>query len=164
MQTIEDRLRELLDAKDAEIERLRDELNEANEKADVNWKWFAPDEMKDDPSPGLPVPRLEILFTEVEHDSRGYTIYIRYDLIRRHLCDQIVRTPLGGTHTTGSLDKRLRDGRIDLPFRDGAHIMHDAAHLQLPAFAILGEHVENLSAAAVDYSSQTKRGKEHRRG
>lgn len=157
-----ERLEAMLDEKDAEIESLQRKLNDAEERAARNHRWTAHIDSKEDPNPDLPIPRLEIRWRDIPERERtdGYAVLIRYDLVIRHLLGDIVRIPIGGTRT----DRRreIWQGKVDLPFRDGAHIMHDAAHLRLPAYAIDGEHVDCLTAGPCDYEHQRAVGAKHR--
>jgi hypothetical protein len=142
-----ERLEELLDQKDARIEELETELQEANEKLEANWDWCRHTKLEANPD-NLPVPRLEIRWSKVTED--GYEQYWDYRLIYRHLLGHLIAVPLGGTKTSGGNCDSLKwpNGTLHLPFRDGAHISHDTGHLGIPAFAIAGEEIRKLSMDA----------------
>jgi len=128
------RLEELLDQKDAEIERLSDELEKAEDYRDRDWDWCRHREVKGKQT--LPVPRMEIEC--VPHEPGSWHNYDwRYSLIYRHTCDHHVAVPMGSTTCRGgsNVSPIFRD-KISTPFRDGVHIVNDAAQMNLPAFAI----------------------------
>lgn len=151
--SIEERLQELLDQKDEETRALQKEVAELRRlvKADP-FLWALQAEV---PERGLPVPRLEIEWTP--HSQHGWhEASAVYRLVHRHLQGHVVgvgigqttvrggwpRPPIRGTETTH------RPGKIELPRRDGAHICHDMVQLNLPAFAICGDQIDDLSDLA----------------
>ena len=159
----EERLQELLDRKDAEIESLRAKLSAAEDCARLNWLWTVHEGLPTDPFPTLPIPRLELRWVTIAEDHQrrcGYAFQCRYDLVMRHLDGSVVRVPLGSTLTSGQEIPINTDGTISLPYRDGCHIAHDSAHLQLPAFAIHGETIQPIGLC--HYTKQQKMGIEHR--
>lgn len=56
---------------------------------------------------------------------------IEYRLVRRHFLGYVEVNPLGLTKRQGGNNQPPwhDDPRVTLPFRDGAHARHDAAHL-----------------------------------
>jgi hypothetical protein len=106
-------------------------------KADLYWQR----ERHDWPERGLPVPRLELVWTaSYEHGwKRREALYV---LVYRHYSDdKLVARPLGLTRVDGGLGGPPvnRAGCVDTPFREGVHIRADAAQLNLPAFAVVVE-------------------------
>ena len=78
---------------------------------------------------------------------REANIYERH--VYRHFLGDIMAVPLGHTTIRGGAGRMpLVDGRLMLPFRDGAHVCSDMAHLKLPGFATYGDHVDDLTAFA----------------
>lgn len=148
------RLQEILDAKDAEIEESNGKLERLERQLAGSLNgWRESEEWTDDGE--LPVPRLELVYRQLS----GWGSYeVVYRLVMKHLCDQIVGVPLGRTKIDGS-DREP----IGLPFRDGAHAMHDSAHLQLPVYRLLPGKPPKLVKDDGDYAHQIKRGAEHRR-
>lgn len=133
-------LGELLKARDAEIDALKARVTELEEELERDWTWTRHVEHKTDPSPGLPVPRLEIRWTIGDREQIA-----TYCLVYKHLCDQIVFVPLGKTRRNGpDVPPRASNGEIEVPFRDGAHIRHDLEAMNLPGFAILGGEAQPL--------------------
>lgn len=106
------------------------------------------------PLDGWPVPRLELVY--VKRDGwRDYCVY--YRLVLRHLTGGCIAVPLGRTDSCWS-----GAAPSDLPFIDGAHMAHDAAHLKLPAFKVMpGAHPELIDF--VGYEHQVDLGKQHRK-
>lgn len=142
MKAIE-RLEEQLNERDEKIEELEGKLAEAERAAEEDHTWSKHVEYKagEEPSPELPVPRLEMRWSEEERND-SYELTARYSLVYRHLCKQIVFVPLGVTRTTGALAERINPNKtVDTPFRDGAHLRNEMAQLGLRAFGIVGDHV-----------------------
>lgn len=92
----------------------------------------------------LVVPRLQIKCINLSGDYR--LTEWKYELVYKHFTDEIEYVHIGTTNReTEKCGIPLNeDGTIDLPIRDGAHIKHDAIHLNLPAFAICGDIIEKL--------------------
>ncbi len=146
-----DRLTELLDQKDSQIEALEEELRKAKneiEQAEDGWRALVslPTEQT------LPVPRLELVLTR----QSEFVCVWHYRLVYRHFAEGVLAVPLGRTTIQGGRADRIYPadhpngfgGKLVLPHRDGAHICADMAHLQLPGFAVFGNHVDNLSSIA----------------
>jgi len=135
-----ERLEELLAAKDARIQRLENEFDKARDEQErfENWleyKWTKHQSFDSDPY-GLPVPRLQIECTSTDEEWHDRTW--RYDLVYRHFLGSIEFIPLGLTISRGGRGKpELVNVLHDLPFRDGSHIVHDSAVMKLPAYAIV---------------------------
>lgn len=154
----EQRLHELLDQKDAKIEELENLLKSSNSLLEQDpFVWALPGPA-DDAREDLPVPRLELLY-EPETVPSGtvswHQFRVYYRLVYKHLMGDLHKTVLGETTCRGgagkpikSMEARSRPGKIDLPYRDGAHICHDMAHLRMPGFAICGDIIEDLSELA----------------
>lgn len=132
MNTVE-RLAELLDAKDRELEALRAQLQEIEKQRE--WRWTMHTERKED-THDLPVPRLEIRCKPI-YEGRWSAQDWVYSLVYRHTLGHLVFVPLGATKRTGSSPDTPPPGLDDLPRRDGVHIRHDAAMLRLRAFLIV---------------------------
>lgn len=139
MKAIE-RLEELLNQKDAEIEKLSEELGKAKDELYYLSHWTKHSEGKES---DLPVPRLQIRFCDNAADSRQEWDEYKWDykLIYRHFLGHIVEVPLGRTTTSG-VRGVSEDDDCPLPFRDGAHIANDSQTLKLPAYAIFGKKVQ----------------------
>jgi len=127
-----ERLEDLLEAKDQELEEAREtieELQQALEGSKDGWR--CAQELQDDPE--LPVPRLELAYVSI-NEWREFKVV--YRLVVRHLLGQLLGYPLGQTVTQGGSGRRP-EGAEDLPFRDGAHAIHDSAHLGLPLYKVM---------------------------
>lgn len=135
-----ERLESMLDAKDAEIEALQRKLDVAERQIESDASWCRHREYEQDvaPSPELPVPRLEIRWSE--HPVEGTEAV--YSLVYRHLCGQVVFVPLGRTRTSGAINDRIGYGQpIPTPFRDGSHFANEMRQLGLRGFVIAGDRV-----------------------
>jgi hypothetical protein len=155
-----ERLETLLDERDEKIHALTEELAEAKEILDSK-RWERHRKGEDN---GLPVPRLE--FAWIPSPDAGWMDFtVEYRLVMKHLLDYDVIVPLGSTRTRGGndTDPRTREGGVArcLPFRDGAHAHHDAAHLGLPLYAIGPDGPIRVDGDG--YTSQRARGEQHRR-
>jgi len=120
----------------------------------------------------LPVPRLELRIMRADNgDLRSH-----YHLVRRHLearadKDRVIRVPMSRVCTITTFSPRATswfvngDKLVRLPFRQGPQIMHDAAHLGLPAFVVFDGRVFDVldcSQLASDYAWQTEIGRRHK--
>lgn len=148
-----ERLNELLDQKDEELNELRREKEKR--EADAVWeterKWMLHRHVpKEDDAPNLPVPRLQLRYVPSK-DFGWYSYEVVYELVYRHFLGRarigssgdpdLLAIPLGHTRVNGSgLSPRQATPPVlpyALPFRDGKHIVSDAEHLRLPMFALI---------------------------
>lgn len=160
MTTAIERLEQLLDEKDKQLDELQLKLYRLEDTAQsAEAGWSLPREVPDD-HPELPLPRLELAWKQRTPGSWS-SYRVEYRLVRRHLCDHVVITPLGSTQVDGGgLDPFASGAERALPFRDGAHVIHDAAHLELPAYALTPtgpERIDNLLGYQYQRESGTKR-------
>ena len=115
--------------------------------------WTLTTETKED-DPSLPIPRLELRWSVINNS----TYRCLYSLVRKPLGTNapICAHPLGevesrGHHREATLDFEEGDGKPRLPMSLGAMIMHDSAHLGLPAIWISPEgDVVNLLDECVE--------------
>lgn len=135
----EDRLQELLDLKDRELDGLREALAKYEEPRE--WRWMMHTDRQED-THDLPVPRLEMTCEPVYEGLWSVQTWT-YCLVYRHFLGHLVWVPLGETKRTGgSMD--VPPMLDDLPFRDGAHIRHDSVTLNLPAFVVIGDRTQRI--------------------
>lgn len=133
------RLEGLLNQKDREIAKLKEKQAERN--YEDAWGW-----MKQDTSlelENLPVPRLEIRWAR---ELGGWGWFAHYSLVYRFFLGEYIRLPISITRQTGGGrdNAPIREGKVTIPFRDGAHIQHDMRQLNLPGFAICEGTVTKL--------------------
>lgn len=162
MKRTKKRLLELLDQRDKQItemsetiERLEREVNGAV------WAEWLPREMPENER--FPVPRLEIEIVENRHPKGWHLgIVCIYRLVYRHLTGTLRSIPLGRTTSSGTTSKNwtFALNSSNWPFRDSAHIHHDAAHLGLPGFLRYGD--EYLPLDNEGYADQVAMGIERR--
>lgn len=138
----EKRLEELLDKKDDEIrdlERRLKELENAYEFAD--WRLMVHTSLTEQENMGLPIPRLEL-----RYGNGTYGENCIYSLVYKHACGGIVRVPLSVTTWSGFHERPKMgiNGKIYTPIRDGYHITQDYIQLNLPAFVIDGEEINQI--------------------
>jgi len=131
-----ERLEALLNEKDRELAALREE--ERRHDYGEEWAWMRQSES--DEAEGLPVPRLEIRW------RRGdWSWLATYALVYRHLLGYVVVQPLGITKSNGGPPgPPIYSGKVDTPYRDGAHIRHEMQTLNLPGYAICEGTVTKL--------------------
>lgn len=128
------RLEDLLNEKDRKIDELHEKLDKLEDLKSREWGWCIHSEGKNEN--GLPVPRLEIR-AKTMSGNWGNFEWI-YCLVYKHLLGHIVKVPLGKTTTQSGRElPPIFDGRIEGPFRDGAHLMHDSETLKPPAFYVV---------------------------
>lgn len=155
MKTIEDRLNEQLAAKDQEIERLRGKIEKLEQDLrGAESGWTIHEKLPAEQT--LPVPRLEMVALPNGYDgNEWYETIFKYRLVFKALWGDVLAIPLGETSRKGGSGRRPiyeegspYAGRVDMPFRDGAHICHDMGVLKLPGFAICEDVVTDLSNLA----------------
>lgn len=127
--TIIERLERDLNNADADREKLQDELDGLKEHATWGWSRHTQIEAADDK---LPVPRLQI--EAINASGNWYVTEWIYSMVYEHLLGHHVVVPLGHTRQTGGSGIRNTE---HLPFRDGAHIRHEAKVFGWPAFSII---------------------------
>lgn len=133
---------DLLAAKLEEAEARIAELEEDNERIRTWLPWTEHEFLDGEEQPDLPVPRLELLWEEGRFE-RGYRWQCKYRLVYRHYTEGLMAVPLGIT-SVGNMDKPNRYGRLEVPIRDGAYVVHDAKQLNLPAFVRYGDQIESV--------------------
>lgn len=131
-QTAIERLERELNDRDIKIEELQEQID--GMKAHATWGWARHTMIEADADP-LPVPRLQIEAFNTSGD--WYIAEWVYSMVYVHLLGHHVVVPLGHTRQTGGRGPR---DASDLPFRDGAHIRHEAKAFGWPAFAICKGH------------------------
>ena len=96
---------------------------------------------------GLPLPRLQLTWAKIDPNNW----FCRYDLLiptrehdgRNEAGHGFTFAPVGGTRVgTESLPDKW--GKIDTPFRDGAHIRWDSERLGMRAFVVYSDKYEEL--------------------
>lgn len=149
-----ERMEEIIQEKEREIDKLQDKLEIAENYADCK-AWCRPHKIlgrKD-----LPFPRLEIelvIHSEYEHEWNYFLVY-------KHVTDyfgddesQLTGIPLGNTTSRGGhyYDKYdcLENVYNALPHRDGFHIRRDSHQFNLKAFAITPGGVYELEPIKKD--------------
>lgn len=77
----------------------------------------------------MPLPRLEIRYRPLAND-----VFADYRMVYRHLLGDILSVSMGGTVCGG---KSVHDpDYMELPFRDGSHIINDMWELRMPGFVV----------------------------
>lgn len=148
--TIEQLLADQINEKDCEIRKLHQRIEEMEKDlrgADSGWTLHQTLERQQT----LPVPRLELVWEPDGYEgAEWYERVAKYRLVYRAFWDDVLAIPLGETHVKGGSGKQppIHDGKIEMLFRDGAHICHDMAILRLPGFLICGDLVQDISYLA----------------
>ncbi len=142
MTTALERLEKLLDDKDEQLLELQRKLDDTERALQGDTGWYRHVVYEDPakaPNPELPVPRLEIRWSEPDdgkHESEAI-----YSLVYRHLVGHIVFVPLGKTGSSGAIVDLVRGQVVKTPFRDGCHFANEMRQLKLPGFVIAGDRV-----------------------
>lgn len=159
------RSKKLLKASRAKVRRLSETVKNLKDEVQEN-SWQSVRVATSD-NISLPLPRLEMRW--VPTDGKWDRYRVEYYLVKAHLLGEIREIPLG--ETTSS---RFGEGkpwvipgydpteRVDLPYRDGAHLCFDAYHLGLPAYGVTPDGVFKIPADTYGPYQATK-GKSTRR-
>lgn len=149
-----ERLEELLNEKDEELEAMQAKVEEWEAREAYRWTrhrivYNNPGE--EDDAPNLPVPRLQLRYEKLTDD--GYSFRVVYELVYRHYCadlkgcEKFVYVPMGETRINGGgilgADEHGKK-KLHLPMRDSCHIAWDGRQLKLPMFALYEDHIEEL--------------------
>jgi len=137
-----DRLADQLDEAETKIEELEAKIA-AREYQD-DWEWRQIKKLSKEENLDLPVPRLEIRYRKYD----DFNVIADYGLVHTHLLGDILFVPFGSTRIGGTRSRE--EGHLDLPFRDGAHIMNDMWELRLPAYVVNGKHSKQISLSDPD--------------
>ena len=134
LETLIDRLAK----QEKDMAELEEENNELADRLDAieyqnKWRWRLVRILSDEENIGLPIPRLEIRWERLDE----FNVRACYSLVYRHLLGRIIAHSLSSTHVGGDWSDN-EPLSLRLPFRDGAHIMHDMQTLNLPAFVVAG--------------------------
>ena len=162
-------LEDLISRKDEEISRLEQKIRDLDDtiRGSKNG-WLAHRKLEtSDITANLPVPRLEFFWSPRDPDD--WSEYcVEYRLVKTHLLGYLIVVPLGSTLVRQGSSQSVfgRNGYLDhvnLPFRDGAHAYHDAAHMGLPLYAITDTRAI-LIDPKTNGPDQANRGIKHRKG
>ena len=149
-----ERLEGLLSAKEAELDEVNETIRTLEDGIEsLKDGWQRHQQSEDDGK--LPVPRLELVYIQVD---RWFDFKVVYRLVTKHLLGHLVLIPLGQTRCQGG------SGQVpdSLPFRDGAHALHDSGLLGLPAYKIMPD-TPPYELSLESHSSAYAQGTAHRR-
>ena len=161
--TIEERLNETIEEKDSLISELESKIEDLEQRFDYGrWQWQQHEAFDNDEfSKQMPFPRLEMRMIRRSKDN-WYSIEWIYGFVYKHYSDlynNMLRfIPLSLTTSEGGRDtfeSRLQNGKLELPYRDGAHIRSEAALFNLRAFIVCREKgicqkIEPLDSEIID--------------
>lgn len=128
-------------------ERLNDQLCEAEDKISKlvreledktytdQWGWRHIFQISEEDNLGLPIPRMEIRYR-----VDGYNAYADYGLVIRHFGKHIDFIPFSSTRVGRDYAEKL-----ELPFRDGAHIVFDKGNLNIPAYVTYNNNFKEIT-------------------
>lgn len=154
--TLEERLNEILEEKENQIEKLQKKIEDLQAQSDYRQleyqmhQYFKETDLQNK----LPVPRLEMRFERLKSVNRRnddwYHVRWHYGIVYKHYAetenDTMLFIPLSQTTSNGgdgTFESHFRNGRLDTPYRDGVHIFAESKLFNLPAYIICEE--ENIS-------------------
>ncbi len=148
---LEERLNDIIEDRDFKIEELEEKIEELkNFNSLVDTAYQRHFTIKDSGiRDGLPFPRLEMIFEYLDGDRRYGYKWI-YGMVMKPYSfmtdsNDLLFIPFSVTRGSGSSDM-IRNGKHELPYRDGMHIMKESEVLNLPAYIINEEenHCEKI--------------------
>jgi hypothetical protein len=144
---LEERLNEIIEEKESKIEELENEVERLKSQFDLsrlNWQMHSIFK-NDDFNKQMPYPRLEMRLRRTSKDN-WYSIEWIYGLVYKHYsdthCDTLLFIPFSATTSNGgdgTFESRYRNGKLELPRRDGFHIYAESKVFGLPAFIVCHE-------------------------
>jgi hypothetical protein len=136
--TLEERLNDELNEKEAKIAELEEQIE--NAKYQEDWKWRHIRKLTKAENMGLPTPRLEIRYKRED----DYNVIADYGLVYEHFDGEVLFNPFGSTRMGGYSNKK-NDEPLRLPFRDGAHLQHDMWMLKLRGYVVNGTEYREVT-------------------
>lgn len=149
---LEERLNNIIEEKDVEIEQLKDRINRLEQSQDLErLRWQLHEYYEEtELDKKMPYPRLEmrfLRFPNIHGNEKWDNIAWIYGLVYKYYNmtedNTLLFIPLSMTTANGgngSFDSWLReDGKIGLPLRDGVHIIADSRVLNIPAYMVCKE-------------------------
>lgn len=130
---LEERLNEQLIDAENKIYKLERKLEDSAHTD--QWHWRHIFQISEEDNLGLPLPRMEIRYRLDDHNA-----YADYGLVLRHFTNHIDFIPLSSTRVSKDYAKKL-----ELPYRDGAHIIFDKENLKLPAYIVYGKQAREIT-------------------
>lgn len=143
--TLEERLNEIIEEKDAEIANLTQKIDDLEDKLDISSISWQKQEIfeENDFNRNMPYPRLEMRLRQ-EHKGNWFRVQYHYGLVYRHYSNTgsdkvfLLFIPISITSCGGgrdnSLNSWMHNGELTLPYRDGVHIKSESRVFNLPAF------------------------------
>jgi len=127
MTTAIERLEQLLDTQEQELSKVREERDHLKRELEGTLEGkFRQVEPEDGV---LPVPRLELAYTQVD----GWSHFrVTYQMVLRHLCGQLYALVIGSTDIAGH--SKDPPDELASPRYDTNHAAHDSAYLGYPVY------------------------------
>lgn len=152
---LEERLSEIIEEKEMEINNLQDKVeNLENFNSLIDTAYQRQYVIK---STGLrkdlPYPRLEMIFEYISGGRYGYKwtygmVMKPYSFVRE---EEFLFIPFSYTRGNGNHENIIKNGKHELPFRDGMNIIAEAIVLNMPAY-IINEEKEHVEEIELDES------------
>lgn len=138
--TLEERLNEVIEERECEIENLSKKIDELKGDLDSRHKAWMHHSVQNpfEFTKKLPLPRLEM-----RQRKEGYYTIFSYGIVYKHFSEmkeELTFIPLGETKCSGAYTR-------ELPFRDGVHMRHDSKIFNLPGFLI---DIDNLMVFGIE--------------
>ena len=130
--TLEERLNEELGEAECKIRQLEEKIE--NKEYTDEWSWRHIRQLSEEENMDLPIPRMEIRYRVDD-----YNAYADYGLVTRHFMKHIDFTPLSSTRMGIKSAESL-----NLPHREGAHIIHDKENLKLPGYVVYKDKFKEI--------------------
>lgn len=148
MTTTEERLQELLDQKDMEIEELKGQVVSMERELELDHAWTRHRYLDEDPYPDFPLPRILVLHNDDANEAECV-------LFMKTYWRKVWAIPLAGSRIHGSpLSPLDNDGKFIMSRRIFSEALAAAGDLGVPCFALWKEHAEDLAEHVEKYRKQ----------
>jgi hypothetical protein len=138
MSTLAERLNKVIEEKEEKIQELQDEASNLRHRLEVAGEFPQAPSPRD--TEKMEVPRLEMVYIPSKRQGWGDYLVIQR-LVYQHFLGHLDWCGIDWTRVSpGRSDQdgpAQYDGKVDLPFRSGAHLHANSVLLKMPAYTVI---------------------------